>query len=125
MRGWIRACFFGFFLIRPLTAEELPDSPKPKILLVAQGGLSVSDAAYTESFWAPGAKEFDPLARPVMEHKGLAVSLAVVETAGCYWLGQRMRRSERFHRIWWVPQTAGILGHAYALSRTLERNHGN
>ena len=110
--------------------DELPAAPVAKreevskarvALTLANGGLAFADVGYTRANWGPGAREYDPLARPIIEHGGVCYALAGAETVGLAWLGGRMRRSRRWYRVWWMPQAVGIAGHAYALSRTMER----
>jgi hypothetical protein len=112
-------------------AQTLVDNPKPKpkpvlvLLTVSQASLAFADVAFTQSVRRDYRvfTEHDPLAREVVKHPALAYGLAGAETVGAAWLGGRMRRSQRWHRVWWLPQTIGIAGHAYALGRTAGRQH--
>ena len=121
--------FLTFVFAPKARGDELPAAPIAKrevskarvALTLANGALAFADVGYTRAHWGPGAREYDPLAKPIIEHGGVCYALAGAETVGLAWLEGRMRGSRRWHRVWWMPQAVGIAGHAYALSRTMER----
>lgn len=113
-------------------ANELPSTPDPKVaaeqrapfkralLGAAHASAAFADTAYTQAhIYAPGAYERDPFARPIVRHAGLAYGVAAGEMAGLWWLSGRMERSERWHRVWWVPQAVAIGLHAGALAQSI------
>lgn len=67
--------------------------------------------------------ERDPLARPLLLLPAPAyyISGALLAT-GLNWLGWKMERSSRWHKIWWVPQAASMAGNlaGYSYTRTHE-----
>ncbi|MGA7914936.1 MAG: hypothetical protein WCA00_06850 [Candidatus Acidiferrales bacterium] len=67
----------------------------------------------------PHFREYDPLARPLV---GLPTSAYYVAGAlfatGVNWLGWKMARSPRWHKIWWVPQATSIAGNLAGYSYT-------
>jgi hypothetical protein len=78
------------------------------------------DVAETSSL-RPHFHEVDPLARPLVGLPAPAyyASGALLAT-GINWLGWKMARSPRWHKIWWVPQVTSMAGNlaGYSYTRT-------
>jgi len=69
----------------------------------------------------PNFREADPLARPfLLLPKPLYYVSGTMMGTGVNWLGLKMQRSERWHRIWWLPQVISIAGNlsGYGYTRT-------
>jgi hypothetical protein len=69
----------------------------------------------------PNFKEADPLARPfLLLLKPLYYASGTMLGTGVNWLGFKMQRSERWHKIWWVPQVLSIAANlsGYGYTRT-------
>lgn len=69
----------------------------------------------------PNFKEDDPLARPfLLLPKPLYYASGTMLGTGVNWLGLKMQRSERWHKIWWLPQAVSIAANlsAYGYTRT-------
>ena len=129
-----------------LVANEKPEAPQPKItpdvashekaatlqpkiaprvLTALNAAVAFADAGYTASkAHRHDFVEYDPLAKPFVHHTPLALGVTTGEVVGLQWLAGRMRRSERWHRVWWLPQSIAITAHAYALGTTV-RNFSN
>lgn len=105
-----------FLFTVPSHAQITPHiekAPKSWYILSAIGGVAVTmDTAQTiknKDWYGTGFREDDPLARPLVELPNpayAATNVAIV--SGLDLLGLRMRRSPRWHKIWWVPQVAQI-----------------
>jgi hypothetical protein len=124
-----------------LAAHEKPETPQPKItvngathekvetrqakiapkvLTALNAAVAFADAGYTASKeHRHDFVESDPLAKPFVHHTPLALSITSGEVVGLQWLAGRMRRSERWHRVWWLPQSVAITAHAYALGTSV------
>ena len=107
-----------------LVAQEKPETPQPKIaakvLTVLNAAAAFADASYTASkVHRRDFVECDPIAKPFVHNTPLAMTVVAGEVIGLNWLAGRMRRSERWHRVWWLTQTVAITAHAYALGTTV------
>ncbi len=72
----------------------------------------------------PWFKEQDPLAKPFATMPTPAYYITGVAFAtGINWLGLKMARSERWHRVWWLPQVCSIAGNLIGFGYT--RMHEN
>lgn len=107
-----------------LVAQEKPEAPKPKVaarvLTALNAATAFADAGYTAS--KTHRKDFvenDPLAKPLVHHTPLAMTVVAGEVIGLNWLASRMRRSDRWRRVWWLPQSVAIAAHACALGTTV------
>jgi hypothetical protein len=92
------------------------------VLTVGVYAASWLDMTETQSF-RPHFKEADPLAKPLLLlPKPLYYASGTLSATGVNWLGLRMERSPRWHKIGWLPQAlciAGNLsGHAYTRSNS-------
>lgn len=99
-----------------------PPKPKipPKVLAAFNAAVAFADVGYTASkVHRHDFVEYDPLAKPLVHHTPLAFGVASGEVVGLQWLAGRMRRSERWHRVWWLPQSVAITAHAYALGTSV------
>ena len=68
----------------------------------------------------PSFQETDPLARPFTRLPPpayYAVGFAMV--TGLDWVSLRMARSERWHRIWWLPQVCAIGGNLFGYTYSM------
>jgi hypothetical protein len=69
----------------------------------------------------PNFKEADPLARPfLLLPKPLYYASGTMLGTGVNWLGLKMQRSERWRKIWWLPQAVSIAANlsGYGYTRT-------
>jgi hypothetical protein len=112
-----------------VASHEKVEAPQPKIapkvLTALNAAVAFADVGYTASkAHRRDFVEYDPLAKPFVHHTPLSLGLAGGEVVGLQWLAGRMRRSERWHRVWWLPQTVAITAHAYALGTSV-RNFSN
>jgi hypothetical protein len=85
--------------------------PKPYWVLTAgvytAAGL---DMQRSESM-LPNFDERDPIVRPFLRLPAPAYyASAALFATGINFLGWKMARSERWHKIWWVPQVATMAG---------------
>jgi hypothetical protein len=111
--------------------EELPrlEPRKPMIRARISSHFILSAGVYTAAGLdmtetrssMPNFNEADPLARPfVALPKPLYYASGAMLGTGVNWLGLRMQRSERWHKIWWLPQAVSIAANlsAYGYTRT-------
>ena len=76
------------------------------------------DMQKTESL-RPHFREYDPLAKPIVGLPAPAYYAAgALLATGVNWLGWKMARSPRWHKIWWVPQATSIAGNLAGYSYT-------
>lgn len=126
-----------------LTHEALPDSkiptrpallPLPRIeprkpvkdehkrlFFVLSAGVYTAAGLDMEQTVAlrPHFREYDPLARPLVGLPAPAYYAAgALFATGVNWLGWKMARSPRWHKIWWVPQATSIAGNLAGYSYT-------
>ncbi len=103
-------------VLAPLPHTELrrtvkPTLPKSFFLLTAgvytAAGL---DMQRSESM-LPNFDERDPFVRPFLRRPAPAYyTSASLFATGINFLGWKMARSERWHKIWWVPQVCSMAG---------------
>jgi hypothetical protein len=112
-------------------AEALPrlEPRKPLIRARISPYVILSAGVYT-AVWLdmtetqasmPNFKEADPLARPfLLLPKPLYYASGTMLGTGVNWLGLKMQRSERWHKIWWLPQAVSIAANlsGYGYTRT-------
>jgi len=102
-------------------APKSPNPPKaPKLNFILLGGLAYAAAGMdmhdTEDsinrckrHYCLGDPEGDPIARPLTHLPApayYATGFAMV--TGVNWLGWKMGRSARWHKVWWLAQTVAI-----------------
>ena len=76
------------------------------------------DMQQTESL-RPHFREYDPLAKPIVGLPTPAYYAAgALFATGVNWLGWKMARSPRWHKIWWVPQVTSMAGNVAGYSYT-------
>lgn len=70
----------------------------------------------------PNFQERDPLARPFINLPAPAcyASGAAIST-GVNWLSWKMARSERWHRVWWLPQAISVFGNSFGYGYTVKQ----
>jgi hypothetical protein len=114
-----------------LDAERSPRREPRKALINARFGpyVVLSAGVYTAAWLdmtetqssMPNFTEADPLARPfLLLPKPPYFASGTMLGTGVNWLGWKMQRSERWHRIWWLPQAVSIAVNlsAYGYTRT-------
>jgi hypothetical protein len=71
------------------------------------------DPGYTPSY----SYENNPLARPLLKLPAPAYyACGAAFTTSINWLSFRMSRSQRFRKVWWVPQALSVAGNAWGYS---------
>jgi hypothetical protein len=117
--------------LAPLPRSEPRKAAKdtlPKSYFVLSAGVYTAaglDMQQSESMM-PHFDERDPLARPLLRLPAPAYyASAALFATGVNWLGWRMARSERWHKIWWLPQVASMAGNmaGYGYTRTHQAPH--
>jgi hypothetical protein len=85
----------------------------PKSFWVLTAGVHTAaglDMQRTESM-LPNFDERDPIVRPFLRLPAPAYyASAALFATGVNFLGWKMARSERWHKIWWLPQVASMAG---------------
>jgi hypothetical protein len=85
----------------------------PKSFWVLTAGVSTAaglDMQRSESM-LPNFDERDPNVRPFLRLPAPAYyASAALFAAGVNFLGWKMARSERWHKIWWLPQVTSMAG---------------
>jgi hypothetical protein len=113
-------------MLPPLPRSEPRKAVKgamPRAFFVLSAGVYAAaglDMQQSESMM-PHFDERDPLARPFLRLPAPAYyASAALFATGVNWLGWRMARSERWHKIWWLPQAASMAGNmaGYGYTRT-------
>jgi hypothetical protein len=90
-----------------------------KMLTLASGTAVTLDMAATK---VCNGVETDPLAKPIVGLPGPAYfAVGYAEAGAADWLGLRMYRSSRWHRLWWIPQTLQIGGNLWGYQYTTRR----
>jgi hypothetical protein len=97
----------------PREVRRAVKPPLPKSFWVLTAGVHTAaglDMPRSESM-LPNFDERDPIVRPFLRlpAPGYDASAALFAT-GVNYLGWKMARSERWHKIWWVPQIASMAG---------------
>lgn len=108
--------------------ERIPpirDRSPRKFALVATAVYSAAFLDMQESIsLRPGFNEHDPIARPFthLPAPGYYAAGAVLAT-GVNWVAWKMARSDRLHRLWWVPQLCSIAGNMSGYTYTKTHEH--
>ncbi len=100
----------------PLLPREVRRAVKPAlpksffVLTVGVYAAAGLDVQRSESM-LPNFDEKDPVVRPFLRLPAPAYyASAALFATGINFLGWKMARSERWHKIWWVPQVASMAG---------------
>ena len=100
----------------PLPHSELRRAVKPalpKSYWVLSAGVYTAaglDMQRSESM-LPNFDERDPIVRPFLRLPAPAYyASAALFATGINFLGWKIARSERWHKVWWVPQVATMAG---------------
>lgn len=100
----------------PLPQNEVRRAVKPalpKSYWVLTAGVCTAaglDMHQSESM-LPHFEEKDPIVRPFLRLPAPAYyASAALFAAGMNFLGWKMARSERWHKIWWLPQVTSMAG---------------
>ena len=103
-------------VLAPLPHSELRRAVKPvlpKSYWVLTAGVYTAaglDMQRSESM-LPDFEERDPIVRPFLRLPAPAYyASATVFATGINFLGWKMARSERWHKIWWIPQVVTMAG---------------
>lgn len=102
-------------LLPPLRSEPrkpVCDAHQRLFITLSAGVYAASALDMQESeSRLPHFREYDPLARPFVGLPAPAYYAAgALFATGVNWLGWKMARSPRWHKIWWVPQVATMAG---------------
>jgi hypothetical protein len=107
--------------------QPLEDRSARRFLLLSTGVYAAATMDMQESAsLRPWFHEDDPLAKPFAKlHLPAYYATGFAFATGVNWLGWRMARSERWHRVWWLPQVCSIAGNlmGYAHTKTHENRH--
>jgi hypothetical protein len=102
--------------LAPLPRSEVRRALKtalPKSFFVLSAGVYAAaglDMQQSESM-LPNFDEKDPVVRPFLRLPAPAYyASAALFATGVNFLGWKMARSERWHRIWWMPQVTSMAG---------------
>lgn len=118
-------------MLAPLPQSELRRAVKPalpKSYWVLTAGVYTAaglDMQRSESM-LPHFDEKDPIVRPFLRLPAPAYyASAALFATGMNFLGWKMARSERWHKIWWVPQVATMAGNlaGYGYTRAHPSRH--
>jgi hypothetical protein len=97
----------------PREVRRAVKPPLPKSFWVLTAGVYTAaglDMQRSESM-LPNFDERDPVVRPFLRLPAPAYyASAALFATGVNFLGWKMARSERWHKIWWVPQVCSIAG---------------
>jgi len=103
-------------VLAPLPHSELRRAVKPALpksfFLLTAGVYTATglDMQRSESM-LPNFDDRDPFVRPFLRLPAPAYyASAALFATGVNYLGWKMARSERWHKIWWVPQIASMAG---------------
>lgn len=113
-----------FLLLLIFAAPARAQIIRPKVdkavlaLAALDGSAAFYDVHRTQDCFPKYCYETDPLAKPFISHPAATYALAAIETVGLAALGQKMRHSHRWKRVWWVPQLAGAGLHAWAAAKS-------
>jgi hypothetical protein len=116
-------------VLAPLPHSELrravkPALPKSYWVLTAGVYTAASLDMQRSEAMLPNFDERDPIARPFLRLPAPAYyASAALFATGVNFLGWKMARSERWHKIWWVPQVTSIAGSlgGYGYTRHIRR----
>jgi hypothetical protein len=100
--------------------KPVTDSHKRLFFVMSAGVYAAAglDMEETASF-RHHFREYDPLAKPLVGLPAPAYYAAgALFATGVNWLGWKMARSPRWHKIWWVPQASSIAGNLAGYSYT-------
>jgi hypothetical protein len=107
--------------------RPLEDRSARRFLLLSVGVYTAAAMDMQESAsLRPWFHEDDPLARPLVKLPVPAYyATGLAFATGMNWLGWRMARSEKWQRVWWLPQVCSIAGNliGYGHTKTHENRH--
>jgi hypothetical protein len=109
---------------RPIR-RPLEDRSSRRFLALSLGVYAAAfmDMRESVSLW-PRFKEQDPFAKPFTHLPAPAYYMAGAALAsGLNWVSLKMARSERWHRVWWVPQIGSIAGNTFGYAYTKMHEH--
>jgi len=119
----------GGVMLAPLPHSESREAVKPalpKSFFVLSAGVYTAadlDMQRSESM-LPHFNEKDPVVRPFLRLPAPAYyASAALFATGINFLGWKMARSERWHKIWWLPQVASVAGNLAGYGYT-RAHHG-
>jgi len=104
---------------RPIR-RALEDHSRRRFLLMSIGVYTAAFLDMQESVsLRPRFREQDPLARPFAALPAPAYYITGAAFAtGINWVGLQVARSQRLHRVWWVPQACSIAGNLFGFGYT-------
>jgi hypothetical protein len=118
-------------VLAPLPHSEVRRAVKPALpksfFLLTAGVYTAADLDMQRSeAMLPNFDERDPFVRPFLRLPAPAYyASAALFATGINFLGWRMARSERWHKIWWVPQVCSMAGNlaGYGYTRAHPSRH--
>lgn len=111
---------------RPRPIKRPIEDRRPRRFLVLS--IGVYSAAFLDMGESvslrPRFQEHDPLAKPFATLPAPAYYITGAALAtGINWIGFKMARSERWHRVWWLPQVCSIAGNSFGFGYTKMHEH--
>jgi hypothetical protein len=100
---------------------ELPVKPSPskawRALAAFNFTATMMDVGATindKNNWGEYFYERNPMAQPIVHLPNAAfATVFAVDSVGVSMIGLKLQRSERFHRIWWLPQLLDAGSHLW------------
>lgn len=90
----------------------------------AMAGLDMHETKMWEGRLGNNWAEHDPIARPFVQLPAPALyTLGFAGSGAASLLGLHMRKSRRWHNVWWLPQVAQIAVNAWGLGTTIAAPH--
>jgi hypothetical protein len=110
-------------LISATLCDALHDGPV-FVLMTAQTTAVFADGITTKQSVSRGNVEIDPVTRVLIGRRptwGRMAPLGAVQVVAETWLAQRMKTSRHawIRRLWWMPQTIGIVGNTWGTQHNL------
>jgi len=113
---WILAILCLALACSTVRAEELPDAPSRAhfiMLTSTLAGVVAEDCHQTLQVYRETSSPWLYGTYP-REHPGKVIAIMSGEVAAASLVGYYLRKT-RFHKFWWVPQTALIVSHGWGV----------
>lgn len=113
----------------PVWSTAAPSKPNSSAAGERRRFILLSSLAYGAAFLdmhesashRPNFQEYDPLAKPFVNLPAPAYyAIGATITTGVNWLSWKMAHSERWHRVWWLPQAISVFGNSFGYGYTVK-----